>query len=86
MTKLIAQANEFCGADNQFGHLAVGGIADISILNIREGNFGMYDRWGYKMMAKKKFECELTMLGGEIMYDLDGLTTPLVFPYRGARK
>lgn len=70
----------------EFGHLTVGAEADVSVLKIRDGSFGFYDRWGYRMEGKKKFECELTIMGGQIVYDLDGITTPLVFPYRGARK
>lgn len=70
----------------ELGNIAVGGIADLSVLNIRSGTFGMYDRWGYRMEGKQKFECEATILAGQVMYDLDGISRPLVFPYRGARK
>ena len=59
------------------GHLSVGAIADLAILNIREGNFGFYDKTGYKVPGNKKFECEMTIKGGKIMYDLNGIANPI---------
>ncbi|GAB3321131.1 amidohydrolase/deacetylase family metallohydrolase [Larkinella ripae] len=60
------------------GHLSVGAIADVAILSMREGNFGFYDKTGYRMEGKKKFECEMTIKGGKIVYDLNGIANPLV--------
>ena len=37
----------------ELGHLSVGAIADIAILSIREGDFGFYDKTGFKVSAKK---------------------------------
>ncbi|MCF0054389.1 amidohydrolase/deacetylase family metallohydrolase [Dyadobacter sp. CY356] len=56
------------------GHLSENAIADIAIFSIREGKFGFYDRTGYKMEGKQKLECEMTIMGGKIVYDLNGLT------------
>lgn len=61
----------------ELGHLSVGAIADVTILNIREGNFGFYDKTGYKIEGKKKFECEATIKGGNVVYDLNGITNPI---------
>ncbi|AKD54232.1 amidohydrolase/deacetylase family metallohydrolase [Spirosoma radiotolerans] len=55
------------------GHLSVGAIADVAIFSMRKGTFGFYDRAGYKMMAQQKFECEMTIKGGKIVYDLNGI-------------
>ncbi|GAB3265635.1 amidohydrolase/deacetylase family metallohydrolase [Larkinella harenae] len=60
------------------GHLSVGALADVAILNMREGNFGFYDKTGYRMEGKKKFECEMTIKGGRIVYDLNGIANPIV--------
>ncbi|GAB3914550.1 amidohydrolase/deacetylase family metallohydrolase [Larkinella knui] len=60
------------------GHLSVGAIADVAILTMREGNFGFYDKTGYRMEGKKKFECEMTIKGGKIVYDLNGIANPIV--------
>lgn len=64
----------------ELGHMSVGAIADVSVLSMREGNFGFYDKTGYKMEGKKKFECEMTIKGGRIVYDLNGIATPVVVP------
>ncbi|WP_345269846.1 amidohydrolase/deacetylase family metallohydrolase [Nibrella viscosa] len=60
------------------GHLSVGAIADVAILNLRDGKFGFYDKTGYKVDGKKKFECEMTIKGGKIVYDLNGIANPIV--------
>ncbi len=62
----------------ELGHLSVGAIADIAVLNIREGNFGFYDKTGFKITGKQKFECEMTIKGGKIVYDLNGIANPVV--------
>jgi dihydroorotase len=59
------------------GHLTVGAIADVAIFSMREGSFGFYDKTGYKMTGKQKFECEMTIKGGKIVYDLNGIVSPL---------
>ncbi|AQG79837.1 amidohydrolase/deacetylase family metallohydrolase [Spirosoma montaniterrae] len=59
------------------GHLSVGAIADVAILSMREGNFGFYDKTGYKVKGKQKFECEMTIKGGKIVYDLNGIVSPM---------
>jgi dihydroorotase len=61
----------------ELGHLSVGSIADIAILNMRKGNFGFYDMAGYKMESDEKLECEMTIFGGKIVYDLNGIVSPL---------
>ena len=60
------------------GHLSAGAVADVAVLNMREGNFGFYDYTGYRVEGQKKFECELTIREGKIVYDLNGITTPVV--------
>lgn len=61
----------------ELGNLSVGGIADIAVLNLRQGNFGLYDKTGYKVEAKQKFECEMTIKGGKVVYDLNGIANPI---------
>ena len=62
----------------ELGNLSIGGIADLAILNLRQGDFGFYDKTGYKINGKQKFECEMTIKGGSIVYDLNGITDPIV--------
>lgn len=69
----------------ELGHLSAGAIADVAILNLRQGDFGLWDRVGYKLKAKQKFECEMTIKGGAIVYDLNGIATPVVITNNTAR-
>jgi dihydroorotase len=62
----------------ELGNLSLGAPADIAILGIREGKFGLYDYTGYKIDATKKLECEMTIRGGRIVYDLNGRADPIV--------
>ena len=49
-----------------------------SILNLRDGDFGFYDYTGYKVTGNRKFECEMTIREGKIVYDLNGIANPVV--------
>ncbi|HEY6974691.1 MAG TPA: amidohydrolase/deacetylase family metallohydrolase [Chitinophagaceae bacterium] len=62
----------------ELGNLSVGSDADVAILNLREGKFGFFDYKGYKIEGDKKLECEMTIRGGKIVYDLNGIATPVV--------
>lgn len=61
----------------ELGHLSVGATADIAVLNIRQGDFGFVDADEVKLTGSEKFECELTIFGGEIVYDLNGISKAL---------
>jgi dihydroorotase len=61
----------------ELGNLSVGAVADVAVLNLREGNFGFYDKTGYKVNGKRKFECEMTIKDGKIVYDLNGIANPI---------
>jgi len=62
----------------ELGNLSPGSGADIAILNVRDGDFGFYDYTGYKVTGNQKFECEMTIRDGKIVYDLNGIATPVV--------
>ena len=62
----------------EIGNLSAGSEADIAILNIRTGNFGFFDYKGTKQKGDKKFECEMTIRNGRIVYDLNARATPVV--------
>ena len=64
----------------ELGHLTVGSEADIAIFSMRTGKFGLFDPRGNRMEADKKLECEMTIRAGRIVYDLNGIVTPLVVP------
>jgi len=62
------------------GHLSVGAGADIAVLQIEKGAFGLYDYTGYKLDATQRFVCAMTVRAGRIVYDLNGIAKPLVLP------
>jgi len=62
----------------ELGNLSVGSDADIAILNLREGKFGFFDYTGFKVTGNKKLECEMTIRGGKIVYDLNGIANPVM--------
>jgi dihydroorotase len=60
----------------ELGHLSVGAVADIAILDLKKGNFGFTDTKGFKIEGKQKLECELTIRGGNVVWDLNGISRP----------
>jgi dihydroorotase len=59
------------------GHLTEGAVADIAVFSIREGNFGFIDVQKKKMEGTRKLECELTVREGSVVYDLNGIASPI---------
>ncbi len=62
----------------ELGNISVGTEADVAIFNVREGNFGFFDYTGDKIKGNKKLECELTIRAGKIVYNLNGISEPVV--------
>ncbi|WP_395808652.1 amidohydrolase/deacetylase family metallohydrolase [Daejeonella sp.] len=60
----------------ELGHLSVGAIADVTVLNLREGKFGFYDVARYKNEGKNLLECEMTIKDGKVVYDLNARSFP----------
>jgi dihydroorotase len=60
------------------GNLSVGTEADVAILGIRQGKFGLFDYTGRILETSRKLECEMTIRAGSIVYDLNGRARPLV--------
>jgi dihydroorotase len=61
----------------ELGNLSVGTEADIAVFNIRKGNFGFIDIRRTKIKGTQKLETELTIRAGKIVWDLNGLSTPM---------
>ena len=61
----------------ELGHLSVGAIADVTMLNLRQGKFGFYDVARFKVEGSELLECEMTMKGGKVVYDLNARSIPL---------
>jgi dihydroorotase len=63
----------------ELGHLSEGAIADVAIFNLREGEFGFWTNDG-KIEGNKRLETEMTIKGGEIIYNLNGRISPVNLP------
>ncbi len=59
------------------GHLSVGAVADIAVLQVATGAFGFTDTAGNKILGDKKLIAELTIREGHVLWDLNGRSRPL---------
>jgi len=64
----------------ELGHLSVGAVSDVAVLNLREGKFGFYDKDRYRISGSQRLECELTLRAGKVVHDLNGITNPILTP------
>jgi dihydroorotase len=60
----------------ELGNLSVGAPADIAVLRLEQGQFGFTDMYGARLRGDRKLACELTLRGGKVVYDLNGITRP----------
>jgi dihydroorotase len=56
------------------GNLSEGAVADIAVINVLEGKFGFLDAGGFKLEGDKKFQAEMTIRAGRIVWDLNGIS------------
>jgi dihydroorotase len=61
----------------ELGHLSVDAVADLALLRLETGEFGFIDTKGFKIQGTKKLTCELTLREGEVVWDLNGIASPL---------
>jgi dihydroorotase len=57
----------------ELGNLSVGALADVAVFSLDKGNFGFIDVDRYKITGDKKLTCQMTILDGKIVWDLNGL-------------
>jgi len=58
----------------ELGNLSVGAIADVAVLRVENGKFGFVDHNSARFDGTRKLVCELTIKGGKVVYDLNGIT------------
>lgn len=56
------------------GQLSEGTVADVAVLSLRNGTFGFVDAGGKKIEGTQKFDAELTIREGKIVWDLNGIS------------
>ena len=59
----------------QLGNLDVGAEADIAVLRVEKGLFGLLDSAGARRPGTERIVCELTVRKGQVAWDLNGLAS-----------
>lgn len=57
------------------GHLTVGAVADVAVWRVEQGTFGFVDGPGTRVSGSRRIVAEVTLRAGNVVYDLNGLTT-----------
>jgi dihydroorotase len=60
-----------------YGHLSVGSPADIAVLRLDKGDFGFVDVDKTRLQGSQRLGCEMTLLDGNVVYDLNGRNSEL---------
>ncbi|MGH9609757.1 MAG: amidohydrolase/deacetylase family metallohydrolase [Bryobacteraceae bacterium] len=60
----------------ELGNLSIGSVADVAVFRVEHGKFGFTDVYGARLDGDRKFVCEMTIKGGKIVYDLNGISRP----------
>ena len=58
----------------ELGHLSEGAVADIAVLRLDNGRFGLVDAQKARLVSTKLIVCELTLRNGQVAWDLNGRT------------
>ncbi len=56
------------------GNLSMGSPGDIAVLRVEKGKFGFVDPVGGRIDSTQRLTCEMTVLDGKVVYDLNGIT------------
>jgi dihydroorotase len=59
------------------GTLSVGSVADVTVFNLKQGDFGFIDVRRKKLKGHEKLIAELTIRAGRVVWDLNGISMPL---------
>jgi dihydroorotase len=60
----------------QLGTLDVGSAADVAVLRLDKGTFGLIDSAGAKYPGNRLLAAEMTIRGGQVVWDLNGRAAP----------
>ena len=61
----------------ELGTLTEGNVADIAILEEIDGEYGYIDNGNAKIMGHSRFDCRMTIIRGQIVFDICGMSMPL---------
>jgi len=60
----------------QLGNLDVGAEADLAVLRVEKGNFGILDSAMARKPGTQRFVTEMTVRKGQVVFDANGLASP----------
>lgn len=68
----------------ELGNLDPGAEADIAVLRVEQGRFGLLDSAGARYPATRRIVCEMTLRAGKVAWDLNGRASQdwKTFPYK----
>jgi dihydroorotase len=68
----------------ELGNLTPGAVADVTLLQLQDGKFGFLDCAGARLDGAHRFIAEVTIKGGEVMWDRNGRAAVdwKSFPYK----
>ena len=58
----------------ELGHLSVGAVGDVAVLNKMSGLFGYADSFGGRLDGSERLQCEMTLKDGRVVWDWNGRT------------
>ena len=61
----------------ELGNLSVGSVADVAVFRVMNGDFGFLDTGKTKITGNQKLLAELTIRAGRVVWDLNGVASPL---------
>lgn len=72
----------------ELGNLDAGAVADVAVLRLENGRFGLVDSAGARKDADQRIVCELTVRAGKVVWDLNGRASDdwKSFPYKKAAR
>jgi len=56
----------------ELGNLDVGSDADVAVLLVEKGKFGLLDSAGARRPGTERIRCELTLRSGQVVWDMEG--------------
>ncbi|MBI1353413.1 MAG: amidohydrolase/deacetylase family metallohydrolase [Acidobacteria bacterium] len=68
----------------ELGNLDVGAEADVAVLRLTKGSYGLLDSAGARYPGDRMLSCELTLRAGKVVWDLNGMASKdwQEFPYK----
>jgi dihydroorotase len=64
-------------ARTELGQLTVGGVADITVFRLENGEYGFMDVRKTRIRGDRRIVTEITLRAGKVVWDLNGLSAPL---------